>query len=947
MKGFFKKTLSMVLCFVMVFTMFQGSMLSASAKVVGPDNKTELTITADKSKYSWGDTIVFNIDVKNVTDEVLTGIKINSFARAYTKVAQQGDLPVIARLAPGESQTVQIEYYTTRLVGFMAIFFPIVWLFSPMARIAYREANFNYEQKVKIGVLKYRIGFEVEYDVEQTSTSNILLTIDQDDFETKELECRISGTVRSDEGIESVTYELYSNVDSGNISTKGYTILDGDQWYFDLQLKPGSNVVKVIGTTVSGGVAQDSVSVFYNMGNISVGTESEYVNDQGVSYRKGVLGIYFKDNVSEENIASFISANGGTIIGENYYLNFYQARFNIASYNDLQAKASQLEQSNIVIAVTVSELTDASISINDPWNGDVSNTDWNDADADGSNWGLEAIDIKSAWDYDNRLKEQPARIGVVDSGINLNHPEFNNSNDNVAVSLINGNGYNSNLSDHGSHVSGIIAASPNNRTGITGVAWNTDLYFGSSGISENGLDGDLCLDMLTKAVICGAKSINFSVGRFSKNRSLDTAAKSTVVMMTKLLSDGFDFLFVQAAGNEDGEDAKYNGWFCALYAGMDISYASSRYTAQDLIDHTIIVASADNDNRENGYAISDFSCVGNRVDIAAPGRDIYSCGRNGTRYMSGTSMAAPHVTAVAGLVWSANNELSMKEVKKIVCGSEYTSKAYDYSKSKSYKMLNAGLAVKRAFDLADALGTAEGRFVDATTAASVSSGTFKIHKGTATGEVYGGLHTFTNGVFSFTAPGGRYVLEINGENGYVTRYLTVVIVPFETVNCGDVPLSKELASNQLRIVLSWGQYPRDLDSHIVGQTISNSSFHVAFYDSSYSENGDSIVWLDVDDISSYGPETITIVDMAKVKSFKYLVHNYSDRNDGSDDDGAFNLSDSGARVDVYRDTALIASYNVPVNRKGTVWEVFSMDGNGQITNINAVSYEAIPENVGS
>lgn len=170
MKRFFKKPLSFVLCFVLIFTMFTGTIISTSAIVVGPDNKTELTIKADKPKYSWGDTVVFNITVKNVTNEVLTGIRINSFARAYTKVAQQGDLPIIARLAPGESETVQIEYYTTRLVGVVAIFFPIVWLFNPVARIAYREANFNYEHKVKVGAFKYRVGFAVEYNY--TSETN-------------------------------------------------------------------------------------------------------------------------------------------------------------------------------------------------------------------------------------------------------------------------------------------------------------------------------------------------------------------------------------------------------------------------------------------------------------------------------------------------------------------------------------------------------------------------------------------------------------------------------------------------------------------------------------------------------------------------------------------------------------------------------------------------------
>ncbi len=124
MKGTFKKTLSIILCLVMVFTMCQGTMLSASAKVVGPDNKTELTITTDKSNYSWGDTILFTINVKNVTNETLNGIKINSMSREVTQIAQQGDLPVISQLHPGESTTVQIEYFATKIASFLIFLCP-------------------------------------------------------------------------------------------------------------------------------------------------------------------------------------------------------------------------------------------------------------------------------------------------------------------------------------------------------------------------------------------------------------------------------------------------------------------------------------------------------------------------------------------------------------------------------------------------------------------------------------------------------------------------------------------------------------------------------------------------------------------------------------------------------------------------------------------------------
>lgn len=168
MKKAIKKIICMILCFAMIFTTLQTTMFSASAKVVGPDNKTELTITTDKSKYSWGDTIVFYIDVKNVSNETLTGIRISSLARNYMKLVEDGDAPVISKLEPGETTTVQVKYFATKLVGAMAFFFPIIWLFSPAARILYRETPFNYEKKVKVGAIKYRIGFEVEYGVEES-----------------------------------------------------------------------------------------------------------------------------------------------------------------------------------------------------------------------------------------------------------------------------------------------------------------------------------------------------------------------------------------------------------------------------------------------------------------------------------------------------------------------------------------------------------------------------------------------------------------------------------------------------------------------------------------------------------------------------------------------------------------------------------------------------------
>ena len=68
----------------------------------------------------------------------------------------------------------------------------------------------------------------------------------------------------------------------------------------------------------------------------------------------------------------------------------------------------------------------------------------------------------------------------------------------------------------------------------------------------------------------------------------------------------------------------------------------------------------------NGYAVAAFSQCGEGVDVIAPGVDIYSTVKNGYDKDSGTSMAAPHVTGVAGLIFAANSNMKADAVRKIV-----------------------------------------------------------------------------------------------------------------------------------------------------------------------------------------------------------------------------------------------------------------------------------------
>ncbi|MDR1910831.1 MAG: hypothetical protein LBQ52_00585 [Helicobacteraceae bacterium] len=148
----------------------------------------------------------------------------------------------------------------------------------------------------------------------------------------------------------------------------------------------------------------------------------------------------------------------------------------------------------------------------------------------------------------------------------------------------------------------------------------------------------------------------------------------------------------------------------------------------------------------------------------------------------------------------------------------------------------------------------------------------------------------------------------------------VVKCPCDGLTYALSPVMKSL--DGLRIVLSWGAAPKDLDSHLV---YSDKQIY-------FNTKGSGSAYLDVDDVDSYGPETITIQKLAPNETYIYTVHNFSDSDKANN--GA--LSKSGAKVFVYAGQSLVKTYNVPRNITGNVWTVFKIDANGQIIDLNAI-----------
>ena len=260
-------------------------------------------------------------------------------------------------------------------------------------------------------------------------------------------------------------------------------------------------------------------------------------------------------------------------------------------------------------------------------------------------WGPNQIDAPQAWDITHSLD---IVIAVLDTGIAVGHPDLRNQlwtnpgeipnnglddDGNGKVDDIYGWHFYQNCTGttctpyenhviqddngHGTHVAGIAAAETNNGIGIAGVSWGAQL------MTVRVLDryGDGYYSDVAAGIVYaadnGARVINLSFGGEQPSQ---------------LLQDAVDYahqrgvLVVAAAGNDGGG---------VLYPAA--------------CNHAMAVAATDRNDRH-----ASFSNQGPEVDIAAPGESILSTWHmlNGYFTKGGTSMATPHVSGAAALLWS-------------------------------------------------------------------------------------------------------------------------------------------------------------------------------------------------------------------------------------------------------------------------------------------------------
>ncbi|OLZ40680.1 halolysin [Natrinema saccharevitans] len=250
----------------------------------------------------------------------------------------------------------------------------------------------------------------------------------------------------------------------------------------------------------------------------------------------------------------------------------------------------------------------------------------------GSQYAPQQVNCEEAWE--ETLGDPDVTISIVDQGIQYDHPNLaenmddsvsNNGEDFVDAD---GDPYPEEASEnHGTHVGGIAAGGTDNGTGHAGISNCSLLSARALGSGGGGSLSDIA-DAVQWSADQGADIINMSLGGGGETDLMRQACE---------YAQSQGSLLVGAAGNDYGSPVSYP----AAY------------------DTVLAVSSLD-----EGETLSDFSNVGPKIELAAPGGDVLSTiPFDDYDTFSGTSMASPVVAGVAGLTLSAWPSLSNEDLR--------------------------------------------------------------------------------------------------------------------------------------------------------------------------------------------------------------------------------------------------------------------------------------------
>lgn len=275
-------------------------------------------------------------------------------------------------------------------------------------------------------------------------------------------------------------------------------------------------------------------------------------------------------------------------------------------------------------------------------------------------WSLNAVSYEATWPTSQGTG---VTVAIVDSGVDATHPDLagavlpginlvNDGYDPAGTGRVDPNG-------HGTHVAGIVGARANNGIGIAGAAPGVQLL-PVRVLDANGFgDSTDVAEGVIWAAEHGARVINLSLGGAAESPLIQTAMQHAL---------SFNAVVVAAAGNEYqwGNPASYPAAYPEALAVSSVTSSLVR---------------------------SSFSSTGAYVDMAAPGSSIVSAYKGGYALESGTSMAAPHVSAAAALLLAKYPSLTTAQARLYLESTATDLGASGRDDSFGYGLVNPQLAL--------------------------------------------------------------------------------------------------------------------------------------------------------------------------------------------------------------------------------------------------------------
>lgn len=440
--------------------------------------------------------------------------------------------------------------------------------------------------------------------------------------------------------------------------------------------------------------------------------EDVVYSKEHLPYVSSQILLTVKEGTKYDDVAAKLNDYGGAIVGFLDLTNDYQIEFNEKkNYKELNDIIDELKQWEPIESVGLHEVFETSNQEafhDDPWD----NAQWSVGEPSkvnpvDQNWWAEAIGMPFVWHTttQNIVSCDEVKVGVLENEGNFNTRHEDMEGRFIKVSnSIDGNG------NHAMEVSGLIAATLGNGRGGAGVAQNARLYGGSLQSEANSL-----FQMKYNIAYFlghGVKVINNSFGTPNITASAfyggekNNAAREELKeynddlrdFLQKYIDANYEFLICNAAGNDSNvkfekvsntqksstayqvkKDADGNPQYYWLSRNVNAKYALfsgiEDTDSTSVAEHIIVVGAteAEVSGNETKYSVTNFSNTGDRVDLYAPGRDIYTCTFDGYEsHAHGTSFSTPIVAGTAAVVWGINPNLTAAEVKQILVDSATT-----------------------------------------------------------------------------------------------------------------------------------------------------------------------------------------------------------------------------------------------------------------------------------